>query len=148
MLPVIIGLMVLAALALIVGFVLVMRRAGVKRREVSKEEAASILSGGDAPEDTSSTISLVEKERSVFRGRAVGVSGEASISLSEVGAALRSGRLAEIAPWLLAMGGLAALLLLVAPLLWLTVSPVAGVVWFAALFITAMQAYRNRNKAD
>ena len=147
MLPAIIGLMVLASLALIAGFVLLMARAGMKRREVSEEEAAGILAGGDAEEEPS-TMTLVEQERNAFRGKAVAYSGETSISLNEVGAALRSGRFAEMAPWLLALGGLVALLLLIAPLFWLIVSPVAGGGWFVLLLITAVQAYRNRNKAN
>jgi hypothetical protein len=120
---------------------------GLKRRAVSEEEASKILAAGDAEEEPSA-VTLLDKERSVFRGKAVAFSGEANISLNELGAALRSGRLAEMAPWLLTLGGLVALLLLMAPLLWLTVDPLAGGGWFVLLLLTAVQAYRNRNKAN
>ena len=146
MLIIVIVLMVLAFIATLAGGALaIMRGGGLKRREVSDEEAASILSGSDEDEDEGS-VTLFEAERTAFRGKAVGASGEVSISLAELAAKVRSGSIGEAAPWLLLAGGLLALVVLVAPLLWLTVSPWAGAGWLAVLLVTLVQGYRNSRR--
>jgi hypothetical protein len=138
--------MALSAVIASAGVIWVLIASGaMRRREVSAEEAAEILAGRD---DDEHGITTSVKEKSVFVGKSVGVSGNLSISIDELATAIRNGQWGEVAPWLLVIAGFVGVLLLSVPLVWLIAGPWAGAGWFVLLLVSIIRNSRSREKKE
>lgn len=106
MLWILIGLSALSFLLLLVGFVWVLVQRGdtthTRGEEVGREIAAERME-----EDDETTLA----QATAFRGQAVSVRTEATVSFGEIKSQVRSGQWRQALPALLAMGGLLGLIL-------------------------------------
>jgi hypothetical protein len=148
-----VALTVLSGLILLVGFAWIMlktvRAQKPSVQELSDEEAARLMFPED--EDEPGEVSVLDAEKSLFKGKAVGASVENQVSFSQIEEMIRAGKWREALPWLLAIIGLLGIVVLIGPLIWFVVgNRLVAIFWMLATLWTLINLARNyiRGSAD
>jgi hypothetical protein len=122
----------LSVVALIVGFAWTLMISGENRRRSGPDVGAEIMAEQMMDDDGAQTVA----QQTYFAGKATEMEREASISFAEIKEQVRSGRLQDVLPVLLALGGLFGLLLFGSLAAWVGLENklVAGVIVVVAFY--------------
>jgi hypothetical protein len=123
----------LSVVALVAGTAWTLLQQGETRRRSGPEVGAEIVAEQMDDEDEEGAVVV---QRTAFKGKAVQVEREASISLADVKQQIRAGQWRENLPVLLIVGGFAGLLLFGALTAWVAVDDklVGGLVAVVAIY--------------
>lgn len=138
--------LVLAAVSLVVlviGTVWFLVSHGTTRRRSGEDVGAEIMAGQMEDDEDGYTI-----QTTAFKGKGAMVEREASISLAEIKEMVRSGQGRQVLPALLALGGLAGLLLFgVVAFALLIGDPLIGILGLAVVLFTLARIVINFARA-
>jgi hypothetical protein len=123
----------LSLVALVAGTALMLVRQGETRRRSGQEVGAEIMAEGMVDDDEEGAV---VGQRTAFKGKAITVEREASISLADVKQQIGAGQWRQNLPALLVVGGFAGLLLFGALAVWLAIDNklVGGLIAIVAVY--------------
>ena len=104
-------LTILSVVAIIVGATWAIREGGRTRQVSGPEVGAAFLADQMDQDEELDQITVAERSATAFKGQATMVQTNTEISFGEIKAALNAGRLRQVLPMLLAIGGLLGLIL-------------------------------------